>query len=190
MAAHVSLALVLAAQDGSIGGTAADPAVSGHAFTARLIKAAISARVAEIKSDAAPPAHGNSKEKLQAPLMKPAPGTGLVPGHHLFSMAPLSPHYFQIDELTEKPLVLQDVSPVLTLGLPDATSQTVVLRLLINEQGEVDQVLVESDNLALPVQDLVKAAFGKLLFESGKIDNIPVKTQLMIEVNLEATDAQ
>ena len=66
-------------------------------------------------------------------------------------------------------------------------SQTVALRLLINEQGLIDEVLVEGEPLSTPVERLIKDAFSKIQFEPGKIGNASVKSQLWIEVDLEVT---
>ena len=82
---------------------------------------------------------------------------------------------------------MRDISSVLTLGLSGAKSQSLVLRLLINELGGIDAVKIEDENLALSIRQLVANAFAKIKFNLGKIDNISVKSQLRIEVALEAT---
>lgn len=96
-------------------------------------------------------------------------------------------YYFRTDELTDKPSVLQDISPILSLGLPDAVSQSAVMRLLINEFGEVDEVIIEGGELSLAIQQLVRESFSKIRFKPGRINNMPVKSQLMIEVDLKST---
>lgn len=82
---------------------------------------------------------------------------------------------------------MRDISSVLTLGLSDANSQSFVLRLLINELGGIDAVVIEDENLAASVQQLAANAFANITFHSGKIDNIPVTSELRMEVALEAT---
>lgn len=97
------------------------------------------------------------------------------------------PYYFGTTELTEKPHVLLDVSPILSSGLLGTFPKLAVLRLLINEYGDVDQVVIEEHDLTDPIQQLVIEAFSKAKFEPGKIDDVAVKSRLRIEVSLETT---
>jgi hypothetical protein len=98
--------------------------------------------------------------------------------------------YFLANALTQKPLVAVDV-PDLTLMVPGVPSQAAVLRLLINEYGDVDSVVVENSLLPDVAQKRVTDAFSQLRFHPGEIRGVPVKSQLRIEVLLkdpEATD--
>ncbi len=98
------------------------------------------------------------------------------------------PYYFQVNELTERPNVLLDISPDLAFFLPNGLSQVAILRLLINEYGDIDQVAIENSVLSAQTQDLVRDAFAKIKFSPGKINEVPVKSQLKIEVILEGAD--
>jgi hypothetical protein len=100
---------------------------------------------------------------------------------------PIDPHYFQAKELQEKPQILQDISPTLNLSLPGVAIQSVVLRLLINELGDVDKVEIDESGLTDEAERLVAQAFSKLKFYPGKLDDSFVKSQLKIEVTLENT---
>jgi hypothetical protein len=92
--------------------------------------------------------------------------------------------YFYSDELTEKPFIVQDVAPVLSLGLEGAKSQILLTRLLINELGYIDQVLFENSQVEEDIKELLQAAFKEARFEPGRINSTPVKSQIMIEVDL------
>jgi len=93
------------------------------------------------------------------------------------------PYYYRTGELTNPPVVLQDVLASQPLKLPDAKSKTVILRLLINEKGEVDQVLVEGSELTPDSTKTLVDTFSKMTFEPGKIAGSAVRSQLAIEVD-------
>ncbi|WP_124574258.1 energy transducer TonB [Herminiimonas sp. KBW02] len=95
------------------------------------------------------------------------------------------PYYFQPGELTEQPAVLVDISPDLSAVFASGVSQLAVLDLLINESGDIDDVILENSSLPEPAQQLIKDAFSKTKFQPGKVAGMPVKSQLKIEVVLE-----
>lgn len=98
------------------------------------------------------------------------------------------PYYHSLKQLTEKPRVVEDAASGMNLILPGVETQNVILRLLINEQGQVDQVEIEHSTLMSNIEAVVTAAFAKLRFSPGKIDGVAVKCQLQIEVSLENAD--
>lgn len=98
------------------------------------------------------------------------------------------PYYHSLKQLTEKPRVVEDAASGMNLILPGVETQNVILRLLINEQGVVDQVEIEHSTLMSNIEAVVTAAFAKLRFTPGKIDGVAVKCQLQIEVSLENAD--
>lgn len=189
IAAHVFVVCILVNQGAQTNGAGVNTPISGHAISVNLIKQ-------EAVASKSPSSHASammfSSEKNSENLPLPSRAVGLSAGPNgdfLILKSP-EPYYYQLSELSEKPHVLQDISPVLSLGLLEAKSQTAVLSLLINEQGAVDKALIEDDLLSEPVRQLVKMAFEKIKFEPGKIDNISVKSQLWIEITLEATSAR
>lgn len=95
------------------------------------------------------------------------------------------PYYFQPNELTEQPVVVLDVSPDLSAVFSSGLSQLAVLDLLINESGDIDDVVIENSSLAEPAQQLIKDAFSKMKFNPGKVAGLAVKSLLKIEVVLE-----
>jgi len=95
------------------------------------------------------------------------------------------PYYFSAKDLTQRPLVLHDVPADLMLVVPGVPAQAATLQLLINEYGEVDQVIVEDSLLPEAAQKTVVDAFVKARFHPGEINGVPVKSQLKIQIMLE-----
>lgn len=96
------------------------------------------------------------------------------------------PYYFRMDQLTDKPFVLRDIPPDLGSELFGVPPQSTVLRLLINEYGDIDQVMAETYDLPEQVRNLLIQAFSKAKFSPGKISGAPVKSQLQIRIAIES----
>jgi hypothetical protein len=101
--------------------------------------------------------------------------------------ASAKPYYFEPTELTQKPLVSRDIPPDLVFDLPDAPPQAAVLRLLINEMGEIDKVIIEESSVPEHVANEIIAAFQNTRFHPGEKDGRRVKSQVKIEIMLEST---
>lgn len=97
------------------------------------------------------------------------------------------PRYFPANELSEWPSVLQDIPPDKTIALPNAPLQPARIRLLINEQGDIDKVVFEDSLLSDEAKHFVKDSFATVKFKPGKIGDLAVNTQLRVEVMLERT---
>lgn len=93
--------------------------------------------------------------------------------------------YFRMSELTEKPLVLEDIPPDLGGLLPDVEPQTATIRLLISAAGHVDRVLLDDSALPNFAEHIIQEVFSKVKFRPGKIDGVAVKSELKIEVMIE-----
>lgn len=100
-------------------------------------------------------------------------------------LQPAAPYYFQPAELTIKPAVVEDASTSLTLFVAGIETQYVILRLLINEAGSIDRVVIEESHFPADVEQKIVDTFVTLKFSPGKIDEEPVKSQLRIEVTLQ-----
>lgn len=100
-------------------------------------------------------------------------------------LQPAAPYYFQPAELTIKPAVVEDASTSLTLFVAGIETQFVILRLLINEAGSIDRVVIEESHFPADVEQKIVDTFVTLKFSPGKIDEEPVKSQLRIEVTLQ-----
>lgn len=94
-------------------------------------------------------------------------------------------HYFGANELTEKPQVLQDIAPDQFRVLPDVAPRPARAQLLINELGGIDKVVIEESFLSDQATRFVIEALEKIRFYPGKLGDMPVKSQLRIEVMLQ-----
>lgn len=119
-----------------------------------------------------------SADAVQIPQARK--GSAILP-----ALLPAPPYYFSAKDLTQKPLVVRDVPADLTLIVPDVPAQAATLQILINEYGEIDQVIVEDSLLPEVAQKTVVDAFVKARFHPGEINGVPVKSQLRIEIMLE-----
>lgn len=91
--------------------------------------------------------------------------------------------YFLSRELSGRPRVREDVPS--DFGLAGVPAQTVILRLFINEVGDIDRVAVERSFLPEEQSQRLIEAFSKVRFHPGARDNVAVKSQMKIEVRLE-----
>ncbi|WP_325394274.1 hypothetical protein [Undibacterium sp.] len=108
----------------------------------------------------------------------------------LFELSlPPEPYYFPSYQLTEKPRVELDIPPTLALSLNNSSPRTTVLRLLISETGDIDQVIIEESSFSEEEQRLIIEACKQMKFEPGKLDGLPVKTAMRIEMTVEGAAA-
>jgi len=98
---------------------------------------------------------------------------------------PHDPHYFSGKELTRMPQVQKNIPSATVFNLPDNFPHPALVRLLINEQGDVDHVVIEDTFLSEKAERIVKNAFSKMKFLPGRRGDDAVKSQLKIEVMLE-----
>lgn len=116
---------------------------------------------------------------------KAAPGTGVTPAPAAAPLPqpglPPAPDYFAGGQLDPGPRPLENVDP---LYPEEAKLQegSVVLRLLINEAGNVDNVAVVQAYPAGLFEESALEAFGKAKFSPGRMLGVPVKSQITIEV--------
>ncbi len=93
--------------------------------------------------------------------------------------------YLPVSKLSERPLILRDIDPLLA-NAQDTATQLLVLQLLINEYGDVDQVLVE--DAAVPAEMLwqLQQRFLQARFLPGRLQGLAVPSVLRIEVTVQA----
>lgn len=96
--------------------------------------------------------------------------------------------YLPVSQLDFKPQIVRDIDPELLENFRDVQAQWLNLTLLINEYGDVDQVIVEPFSMTsdLPEQLLadVKQRFLEALFTPGRLRNQSVRSSLRIRVHL------
>ena len=101
----------------------------------------------------------------------------------------MSTPYLPASQLDFKPQIVRDIDPELLENFRGVQAQWLNLTLLINEYGDVDQVIVEPFSMAydLPERLLadVKQRFLEARFTPGLLHNQSVRSQLRIRVNLD-----
>jgi len=109
--------------------------------------------------------------RTHADQAAPAGGAGLLP----------PPKYHRAAELDRRPLIRVQVEPpfpVLALAPPGR----VVLRVYVNEAGDVDDVVVESADASGALAKAARQAFARARYYPGIKDGKPVRSLVRIEV--------
>ncbi len=94
---------------------------------------------------------------------------------------PAAPDYLMGARLDPGPQPIGDIEP----EYPDSGHMregTVVLRVLIDEAGHVDNVAVVRATPKGAFEDAAVDAFTKALFSPGRVAGVPVKSQITVEV--------
>ncbi len=91
--------------------------------------------------------------------------------------------YLPASLLTERPQVVRDIDP--EWRLPGIALPVLACTLLINEYGDVDQVLPEGVSLSPMLEQDVRTRFMAARFSPGKLHGRPVRTALRIEIRLD-----
>lgn len=93
------------------------------------------------------------------------------------------PHYFRPSELEERPQALAEINITYPEEKGIVRSGAVILEVLINENGQADQINIESSDLPDSFQLNAAQSFHGAEFVPGKINGLPVKSRLRIEVS-------
>ena len=97
--------------------------------------------------------------------------------------------YVPTSQLDVKPQVVRDIDPELLENFRGVQAQWLNLTLLINDYGDVDQVIVEPFSMTsdLPERLLadLKQRFLEVRFSPGRLQNQAVRSQLRIRVHLD-----
>jgi TonB family protein len=92
-----------------------------------------------------------------------------------------APHYYKGSELTVRPAPLGPIEPKPAVQAASAAGK-VVARILINESGAVDRVIIESAEPAGVFDESVVSAFGAARYRPGVLSGQAVKSQMLVEV--------
>lgn len=115
-------------------------------------------------------------------IADPAPAFGL----EFFDPPP----YLPVEELTEKPKVIKDMPPEAPKAFGMQAEGTVIMRLLINELGEIDDVVIEETSIAVVELQTVMNLARRMTFSPGIKDGTAVKSEFRIEVKIEKPPAR
>jgi len=196
MLAHIGIGVVLAHAWHGVGGAASKP-VEVETTIVTLMSAVDVARGNDkisVSSRQSKPESKDIRSMSETSVVQATSQPELVPQSRLQEaetvsdfhiVVPPKPYYFQPNELTEQPEVVVDISSDLSPILSSGVAQLAILNLFINEDGDIDEVVVENSLLSEPAQHLMKDAFSKTQFTPGKVAGLAVKSQLRIEVMLE-----
>jgi hypothetical protein len=101
-------------------------------------------------------------------------------------LIPAEVPYVESATLSERPQVLEDVPPTLNQSLQTKESGYALLKLRINEQGRIDEVIIEASDLGDSDLQHIREAFKNMQFAPGRIGHTAVKTDMRIQVSVEA----
>jgi TonB family protein len=139
---------------------------------------AIPARAGELQlrfAQARPPAPAERPAAL-LPVRSTArssPDSGIIP----------LPRYYKGSELSVRPAPLGPIEPKPAAQSTAASAAGKVLaRILINESGAVDRVIIESAQPAGVFDESVVSAFGAARYRPGVLSGRAVKSQMLVEV--------
>lgn len=99
--------------------------------------------------------------------------------------------YVPVAELSERPVLLQDIDQVIDLSIEGIADPNTESRqqatgiLLINETGHVDRLQFDSDELPRYLETVLAQRFATARFLPGKIDGKPVRSALHIALQLQ-----
>jgi len=118
-----------------------------------------------------------------APSGRPAarPHPGMRGAAAASSGIATGPKYLPVEELDERPLIRSSVEPEFPPHAPVASGR-VILRLLINEAGAVDQTVALSSTPPGVFEAAAVEAFASARFTPGRKHGVAVKSALTVEL--------
>lgn len=154
-----------------------------------------------VRPAATPPAADLSTSLKQSPRIavpspQPAPASrvslpptqAIAPTPNRESTLPIVVlYYFNSKQLSAKPYPRRPITNYIPYTGDSEQPRSLQLTLFINESGLVDRVTSAVTNLDPEFQERVTQLFRNARFQPGEIDGIPVKSQIQIEVSVEAT---
>lgn len=96
---------------------------------------------------------------------------------------PKSPHYYSSSLLEETPRILNDFRTEMTQVVSELVRKPSVLRILLNEDGTVDNVLLDAPEANEQIADSLRKAFQNWKFHPGMLNGQAVKSELVLAVD-------
>jgi outer membrane biosynthesis protein TonB len=181
VAAHAIVTLAVVKLGGASGTVAGHPPAASPSLAVRLVTPGGTGMpstprpapaVKPVQQAAAPPPP--STQQIQSPSPHPIP-------------APVGIRYFQAGELTQEPLAVDGPTADRMLIVPGVAPQAATVRISVDDQGNVESIAFEKEQLTDEEERLVTEAFLKLKFHPGKIGRIAVRSQVTRDVLLDST---
>lgn len=121
---------------------------------------------------------------VEMPAVQPASmDESVQPGAVLSAEA----EYVRAGELSQRPRLLSTVHIDVREGVTGRPPRRAYLRVLINERGGVDNVLVDQSDLPADYEQAARDAFLRAEYAPGEIDGVAVRSQIRIEVTYDGT---
>ena len=92
--------------------------------------------------------------------------------------------YFTASELDERPVLMSSID-MERHPLTQPEGGYLLLRLLIDETGVVEDVLVVTNDTMEELEKVAAKAFSDARFSPGILHGVPVRSQVLLEVKLE-----
>jgi len=94
--------------------------------------------------------------------------------------------YTPSGRLTVRPSAVGEIAIPYPKGVDHRGVVKSMLTLFIDEKGTVVKVKMDESDLPAPFQDAAKHAFARARFYPGRIDDLPVRSRMRIEVTFES----
>jgi periplasmic protein TonB len=195
LAVSIALHGALLAIDGRTPGNPHGTARGSKAVAARVMRAPSPAPAPQVAPQVAPvPAPAPAPTPKPAPQTRPAPALAPSAADPLPPPSPaaapnasppeavaLGSYYFRSSELDVRAQPLGAIDPEYpsSAGLAEGY---LVLQLLINERGTVDEVVILVSDPEGVFDESARKAFGDARFEPAERNGIPVKSEMVVEV--------
>jgi protein TonB len=180
-------AILLSAPGKPDGGVAADPAARISAAVPAPLQILFQASDSPADLATASPAESASLPENASPALI----TGSHPVTGRDGLLPLgtAARYYLPNELDARPQIRTHINPEYPKAAAEkGITAALTLRIFIDEQGRVENVVAPGKSAADPFVAAAVAAFGAATYTPGIKDGKPVKSLLLIEVSFEALD--
>lgn len=161
------------------------PGKQGGPISARLLDPAHSSQpassaLAEQIPQAQPPQTG-APESPQQQSDNPPRDSAETDGLADLRLLP-GPDYLAPSELTERPLLIGEVTVELPPDAPGFLQGRILLVLLVNSGGTVDKVIVEESPFGGDITDAAVRSFARAVYAPGRLNGVAVNTRIPIEI--------
>ena len=124
----------------------------------------------------------DTAEAVEAATQAAAPGTGTqaAPGRGGAAAGDSLLYYFKASELDRRPFPLQPIE------IPDPQTReggSVHIRILVSESGRVDHASIVMSTGLADLEQSALGAFSSARFRPGYRGKIPVRSEMVVEVN-------
>lgn len=180
-------AILLSAPGKPDGGVAADPAAIRPATAPAPLQILFQTTGAAADLEMVNPGESVPLPENATPAL--VTGSHPVAGRDGLLPLGITARYYLPNELDARPQIRTRINPVYPKTAAEkGITAALTLRIFIDEQGRVENVLAPGKSATDPFVAAAVAAFAAATYTPGIKDSKPVKSLLLIEVNFEALD--